>query len=190
MHLTHGFWTSLTYVVNFFSLSPISRPSIKDQAPLAVYQVESQPTQGTSQSSDNVPPLVFQPPGSDDPTFFCDYQSMPRWEYCSTPENRTCWIRNHDTNETYDIWTNYEDINKTPTGTNRTYEFDVTDDKTINLDGVDFPYAKLFDRKYPGPWLQACWGDVCIHLQGTPILDQSMLTNTLLSKSPSKSTTG
>ena len=54
--------------------------------------------------------------------------------------------------------TDYE--NEKPIGTHRYYELDVTDDTPVNADGVDFDAAKLFNRQYLGPWLQACWGDV------------------------------
>ena len=42
--------------------------------------------------------------------------------------------------------------------------------KTINADGIESPYGKvfsydflegeIFDGTFPGPWIQACWGDV------------------------------
>jgi FtsP/CotA-like multicopper oxidase with cupredoxin domain len=30
----------------------------------------------------------------------------------------------------------------------------------INGDGVVNPYGKVFNQQYPGPWIQACWGDL------------------------------
>lgn len=47
---------------------------------------------------------------------------------------------------------------------------------SINGDGIVNPYGKVFNQQYPGPWIQACWGDtievtVTNHLQynGTTI---------------------
>lgn len=36
----------------------------------------------------------------------------------------------------------------------------VVDNKTINGDGIDNPYGKVFNQTYPGPWIKACWGDL------------------------------
>jgi len=36
-------------------------------------------------------------------------------------------------------------------------------EKTINADGVPNPDGKVFNNTYPGPWIQACWGDT-IHI--------------------------
>jgi len=30
----------------------------------------------------------------------------------------------------------------------------------ISADGVVNPYGKVFNKTYPGPWIQACWGDM------------------------------
>lgn len=30
---------------------------------------------------------------------------------------------------------------------------------TINGDGIPNPEGKVFNQTYPGPWIQACWGD-------------------------------
>lgn len=32
-------------------------------------------------------------------------------------------------------------------------------EQTINADGVPNPDGKVFNNTYPGPWIQACWGD-------------------------------
>lgn len=34
------------------------------------------------------------------------------------------------------------------------------EDKPLNADGINNPHAKLFNGTYPGPWIQACWGDL------------------------------
>lgn len=48
----------------------------------------------------------------------------------------------------------------------------VLSNRTINADGIEFPYGKVFsydfpegqvfNGTFPGPWIQACWGDVSI----------------------------
>jgi hypothetical protein len=91
---------------------------------------------------------------------------MPDWEMCSTPENRTCWLRERVagklTGRQFDISTNYED--EKPMGVERKYDI-VLEDSSWDADGLNFPEAKLFRRQdrayneYPGPWIQACWGD-------------------------------
>ena len=91
---------------------------------------------------------------------------MVGWEPCSTEKDRSCWLQvpgnypNDPPKKKLDIHQNYENVE--PVGVNRYYELDIFDDTVINADGVDFPYAKTFNRQYPGPWLQACWGDVRI----------------------------
>lgn len=36
----------------------------------------------------------------------------------------------------------------------------------INADGVNNPDGKVFNQSYPGPWIQACWGDTLrIHVK-------------------------
>lgn len=105
---------------------------------------------------------IFKPPtgrregpGSD---FLCDYSNMgPDWYSCSSPENRGCWLRNRFDGSEYNILTDYE--NDAPTGITRNYTLYVNDGK-LDSDGLPFNDAKLFNNSYPGPWIQACWGDV------------------------------
>ena len=158
MHLVQGFWTSLIYVARLFSLSPIEGPAIGEQIPMGLHP-------DGSNVAESLGP-IFKPPGGsltgDGSDFSCNYSKMVGWSFCSTPENRTCWLKKDGTNETLDIFKDYESI--APNGTERFYEIDVTDDHVINADGVDFNASKLFDRMYPGTWIQACWGDVRICL--------------------------
>lgn len=77
------------------------------------------------------------------------------WRACSTPHDRGCWLRK-DGIDKFDITTDYE--TRWPKGVTRKYHLDVTKmelapDGFKNLDG------KVFNRTYPGPWIQACWGD-------------------------------
>ena len=84
------------------------------------------------------------------------------WEKCSTPEDRSCWLRNPKTGQRYDINTDYE--NEFPQGVTREYWLTVTN-STIVADGYPFVGATVFNETYPGPWIQACWGDdVVIHV--------------------------
>ena len=157
MHLTERFWSCVTYVVTLLSLSPEQTYRGGLQAPLL-------DTPDGSHTAQRGP--VFKPPGGrltgPGSDFTCDYSQMPgQWASCSTPDNRSCWLRNSITGFEYSINTNYEDTNLTPIGIHRTYYLNVTDG-SINADGLNFPYAKMFNATYPGPWIQGCWGDVRI----------------------------
>src|SRR5580693_65104 len=92
---------------------------------------------------------VFKPPGrvpgGVGDKFTCDYSKMPGWYECSTPEDRSCWLKN-DKGEKFDIYTDYEMVK--PVGILRTFTMDIVDNKTLNVDGVIFPEGKLFDNSY------------------------------------------
>lgn len=113
----------------------------------------------------------FRPPGVPGySSFACDYTAMVGWEMCSEPWDRGCWLRNRQTNKQYDIFTNYED--DIPTGTTRIYNLTL-EDSWVAADGKNFTAAKLFKNdtaktdkttKYPGPWIQACWGDTYVYV--------------------------
>lgn len=100
---------------------------------------------------------VFKPPTGrpEDDKFRCDYRSMKEWRPCSTPSNRECWLRHPDGRE-FNVLTDYE--REAPVGIQRNYTL-VLNDGWINADGRNFTAAKLFNDTYPGPWIQACWGD-------------------------------
>lgn len=61
------------------------------------------------------------------------------------------------------INTNYENVNNTPIGVHRYYEYNVTAG-AVDADGLTFPYGKLLNGSFPGPWIRACWGDT-VHLK-------------------------
>ena len=159
MHLMDRVWTSITYVVSFLTLSSVKWPGSEEQAPVL-----------TSSNALNQPNLrgpVFMPPGGNpDSKFTCDYSSMLGWSSCSTYDNRGCWLKNDKTGLEYNISTNYEDTDQTPIGIHRTYYLNITDG-WYNADGLNFTEAKLFNATYPGPWIEACWGDVCIYSSKT-----------------------
>lgn len=100
---------------------------------------------------------IFKPPTGrpEDTKFRCDYRAMKGWRPCSTPSNRECWLRHPDGRE-FNIMTDYEV--EAPIGVQRNYTLTVNDG-WINADGRNFTEAKLFNDVYPGPWIQACWGD-------------------------------
>lgn len=157
-----SFWTCITYVLSFLTLSPFDGPGGKSQSPLL-------PSSDALHRPHRKGPIFKPPggrltgPGSD---FTCDYTNMPGYSSCSTPENRACWLKNTETGDEYNISTNYEDTNRTPTGIHRTYYLNITD-SWLNADGLNFTEAKIFNLTYPGPWIQACWGDVRIHFSNT-----------------------
>ena len=93
--------------------------------------------------------------------------------------------------EEYQDWcrvqhkTDYEAI--APPGIVRDYTL-VLSNKTINADGIPFPYGKVFsedcpegeefDGTFPGPLIQACWGDVSTISDGSPVSRSDMIVVT------------
>ncbi|KAF2151520.1 multicopper oxidase [Myriangium duriaei CBS 260.36] len=154
--------TTVTYVVDFFSFSAFPEFRAKDQSPLL------NKLDHVSRPHDSVyttAGAIFVPDTGD---IACDYTAMgSAWTSCNTPENRTCWLKNSVTGEVFDINTDYED--KKPIGIDRFYTLNLTDG-VIDADGIPFTEGKFFlnaslsepedpDNRYPGPWVQACWGD-------------------------------
>ena len=127
-------------------------------------------------TSSLAPGPIFTPPGAPtggpESTFTCDYSAMKGFSACSSSSDRTCWLKSPGKN--YTIFTDYEA--DAPIGVKRFYEFDVTDDTDINVDGMGFPNAKLFNRKFPGTWVQGCWGDVSRPPLTRVCIAQQMLT--------------
>ena len=167
MYLAERFVATITYVVSFFSLSGIDDFGNKQQAPLF-----DSPLQVHDALLSKGP--LFKPPTGRSSKFpggdlVCDYTAMGSdWTNCSTSENRGCWLNNTRTLEQFNITTDYEDPNKMPKGIDRYYNLSITDG-WIFADGLNFTQAKFFWNtsdpesfftKYPGPWVQACWGDV------------------------------
>ncbi|KAK4675425.1 hypothetical protein QC764_504140 [Podospora pseudoanserina] len=105
--------------------------------------------------------LTFHPEGAPG-NFRCHYPQLDPeiWESCNRANSRTCWLRMKRPDSEgriygYDIHTNYEVA--APTGVSRYYTIDVATG-VIYPDG--FPkQALLFNGTYPGPRLEACWGD-------------------------------
>ncbi|KAH0565296.1 hypothetical protein GP486_001316 [Trichoglossum hirsutum] len=153
MLLIDQVWTCITYVLSSLTLSPFTGLDGVEQALL--------PSPSSSPHYERPRGPIFKPPGGrlkgPDSEFTCDYSAMVGFSNCSTPFNRACWLRNKAGFE-YNINTDYEDISQTPIGIHRTYYLNITDN-WINADGMNFTEAKLFNGVYPGPYIQACWGD-------------------------------
>ncbi|KAH8671284.1 multicopper oxidase-domain-containing protein [Xylariales sp. PMI_506] len=101
--------------------------------------------------------------------FKCSYPELERqgWELCNTNDERDCWIRNpHAVNprlSRYDIHTDYE--TETPPGIKREYWLEVYANETVQPDGIEKILGTYFNGTYPGPTLEACWGDeLVIHV--------------------------
>lgn len=98
----------------------------------------------------------FSPGGTNDEAFKCEYPELKGWEYCGE-KNSSCWLYNPaNPEEKYTIGTDYENV--MPVGVDRFYTLYVNDG-WINADGLNFTYAKLFNNTFPGPLIEACWGD-------------------------------
>ncbi|KAK1622754.1 multicopper oxidase-domain-containing protein [Colletotrichum phormii] len=96
--------------------------------------------------------------------FVCDYRHMrdKGFRSCGTADDRSCWLRNPKTGEEFNITTDYE--YRVPQGVKRVYHLDVTDGY-VNANGLNFTEAKMFNNSWPGPLIEACWGDtVEIHV--------------------------
>lgn len=160
MYLTDRLWALATTLVSFASLSsppdhgfdngnvqiPLqSAKQIVHQAPLVASPVSTAAEAGPT----------FRVPGIGE-SFECKYPSMVGWESCSTPEDRGCWLRRKSDGKRFDIETNYED--EMPIGIVRPYTLTLKNGWWA-ADGINFTEAQLFNHQYPGPWIQACWGD-------------------------------
>lgn len=141
-------WVGILQVINFLSPFP-SQDASSDQQPLRVPEGHSQ------NLSPHYP--IFEPPnGPEFEKIFCNYSSMIGFEFCSTSGDRSCWIRNKKTGENYTIHTDYENL--TPIGTTRHYDL-YASEMPLSPDGFLMPDGQVFNQSYPGPRIQACWGD-------------------------------
>jgi len=145
MRLAERFWKTLVHALGIANLSPYGDEGI-----------EQRPLLGSAPPAQQRGGPVFAPPGGDPYSpLQCQYPTMKGYRHCSTAADRSCWLVNDD-GDRFDIHTDYE--KRTPVGITRKYELNITDG-SLTLDGLPFNKAKVFNEKYPGPWLQACWGD-------------------------------
>ncbi|KAL9116976.1 MAG: hypothetical protein Q9187_006494 [Circinaria calcarea] len=137
--------TALVQVLDLVTLSPWGSRE-PTQQPLFGFSLPGHRESGS--------PIFYPPNGPSQ--IKCDYRGMgDEWRACSTPQDRGCWLKK-DGEDEFNITTDYE--TRWPKGVTRKYHLDVTKmelapDGFKNLDG------KVFNRTYPGPWIQACWGD-------------------------------
>ncbi|KAF2675871.1 multicopper oxidase [Lentithecium fluviatile CBS 122367] len=96
----------------------------------------------------SLPPNEFEPR----PGFKC--KAPEGWQFCNAADKRECWVRDKNGKE-YNIKSDYED--EVPEGTSREYSLEVTE-ATISPDGYP-KLAQLINGIYPGPLIEACWGD-------------------------------
>ncbi|KAK1752904.1 putative laccase [Echria macrotheca] len=171
MELWARFWVLVTHILRFTTLSAYEG-SDQSQSPIAagVPAEHLEPAFVPPVAADHDGP-IFRPPGhrtdkGDGSDFKCNYTAMKGYRNCSTPLDRSCWLFNPETGDRFDINTDYE--TRAPTGVEREYWLDVTKSDIPNADGYPFIGATLFNETYPGPWIQACWGDtVKIHVRNT-----------------------
>ncbi|KAK3680779.1 multicopper oxidase-domain-containing protein [Podospora appendiculata] len=105
--------------------------------------------------------VSFHPAGSSK-GFVCKYPFLDpaEWEGCNTISSRHCWLRQKKARSDgkrlgFDIRTDYEKA--APVGVTRRYTLDVVEN-IISPDGVP-KETLLFNGQYPGPKIEACWGD-------------------------------
>ena len=153
MYLVERAWAVVTSVFSIVSFTPVPG-EIDRQTPLSEFFPPALPEAHDLTHADY--PIFHPPTASDDVDFTCKYPSMVGWEACSTPLDRKCWLRRKSDGKQLDIYTDYE--TKAPLGVTRYHNIDVSD-HWYAADGLNFTAAKLFNKTYPGPWIQACWGD-------------------------------
>ncbi|KAK8046687.1 hypothetical protein PG996_014751 [Apiospora saccharicola] len=159
------FKVALEFALQVTQLNPFS-PIIIDQD--AAQKPLGFPKPGPhGPASPPVPGIDVQPKAS----FECHYPELEAkgWEQCNTETSRDCWIRDPTASAPsftqYDVRTNYETLKNTPKGITREYWLDVTTNSTLKPDGVTKNLGKYFNGTYPGPLIEACWGDdIVIHV--------------------------
>lgn len=142
----------MVYMFDFLTGSPRSLYSSKYAPGLQI------PVQPVKPQATKYP--IFDPPDDlEDLPFRCEYPDYPEedgWVSCNTATNRQCWLKNTKTGQQFDITTNYE--KNGPKGIVRNYYLELAN-FTRNPDGFGDIYVQLFNNSFPGPRLQACWGD-------------------------------
>ncbi|OQV04908.1 hypothetical protein CLAIMM_09722 [Cladophialophora immunda] len=148
-------WTGIVYFFDFLTHSPSQLYSTENAPDL---QIPVQPVQPIQPQATKYP--IFNPPDDlEDIPFRCEYPDYPEkegWISCNTKTDRHCWLRNVKTGQRYDIHTDYE--NDGPKGIVRHYYLEL-EESTRNPDGFASLPVQLFNNSFPGPRIQACWGD-------------------------------
>ena len=155
MYWSDSWLKVLVSFLDVVTLSPFSyEPST--QRPLQAQDQGHEVIQRPGEPPSFTPPY---PPGDAPPpdvAIKCTYPEMTTkgWTFANDEEHRDGWLKKAG-DQPYDINTDYEQ--KWPTGIKRKYILDVAE-MTLAPDGVAMP-GKVFNGSYPGPWIQACWGD-------------------------------
>ena len=151
MRLLESWLSYLLYAFDIASFSSHGDGQLS-QAPLQEPSILHHQSDGPVFS----PPYPPNDPPPRDVAIKCNYSAMGSdWQECNSPNDRGCWLKGPG-NKNFSIKTNYERI--TPKGITRKYVLDVSE-MALSPDGVCMPHAKVFNGSYPGPWIQACWGD-------------------------------
>ncbi|KAK8038044.1 hypothetical protein PG994_014811 [Apiospora phragmitis] len=119
-------------------------------------------------ASHSIPGVDVQPKA----TFECQYPELigeQGWEFCNTETSRDCWIRDPKANQPsftqFDVRTDYEHEKGTPKGITREFWLNVTENSDLKPDGIQKTKGKYLNGTYPGPVIEACWGDqIVIHV--------------------------
>ena len=154
MHLPDSWLKCLVSFLDVVTLSSFShKPSTQQalQAPDVVHGNVHRPGKGPV----FLPPYPPEDPPPPDVAIMCDYSAMKGWKLCNDADDRGCWLRGPD-GKNFSIDTNYE--LHWPTGIKRSYVLDVSE-MALAPDGMSMLHGKVFNGSYPGPWIQACWGD-------------------------------
>lgn len=175
MRLPESWWASLVYVFDFATFSPQAGRDAPQQAleltPSAdgvtggpVFHPYVPPLENTDSGKEDK--LKIIPPYSNskenvwpEGRIECDYSAMgSEWSACYKNDH-SCWLKGPK-GKGYNINSDYDDIEKypPPVGITRKYTLDVAS-KALAPDGVPMAHGKVFNGSYPGPWIQACWGD-------------------------------
>ncbi|PWY75666.1 hypothetical protein BO83DRAFT_463295 [Aspergillus eucalypticola CBS 122712] len=162
--LLESCWTAL---VHFFGFQSLFSSQQYPLPPNGAIEYPSSPTAAAGQA-DPTDVLEFQPLGASK-NFKCQYPGL-KDKYLATPNgNQSLWLQpsqQTSQDEVYDIDTDYEI--KAPTGITRDIYVDVSkldSNDALAPDGVSFPEGKYINGSYPGPRIEACWGDtVRVHV--------------------------
>ncbi|KAI9845232.1 MAG: hypothetical protein M1837_004987 [Sclerophora amabilis] len=150
MHLPESWLAYLFYVLDAITSSWSDTPG--QQKLWHAHPVLHRPSNGPIFP----PPYPPSDPPPPDVAIQCDYSAMGKsWKSCNAADDRGCWLSGPG-DQKFGIETNYE--LSWPKGITRKYTLDVSE-MALAPDGVCMPHAKVFNGSYPGPWIQACWGD-------------------------------
>ncbi len=139
-----SWWAGVVYLFNCLTFSSTPANIVKQELVL----------QTPVQSHRSDYPIFEPPSGPGNEVFLCEYPSMKGYKDCSTHEDRGCWLKSPE--KEFNICTNYE--KEYPVGITWKYYVE-TSNMTLYPDGFRMGEGKVFNQSYPGPWIQACWGD-------------------------------